>query len=47
LDANGYVRDANPYFCRAMHYTREELVGLHVTQISKEKAEVIERNIFR
>jgi PAS domain S-box-containing protein len=47
LDSKGYVRDANPYFCRAMHYSREELVGLHVTQISREKPEVIDRNISR
>jgi PAS domain S-box-containing protein len=47
LDSKGYVRDANPYFCRAMCYAREELVGLHVTQISQEKAEVIEQNIVR
>jgi signal transduction histidine kinase len=30
-----------------MCYSREELVGLHVTQISQEKGEVIERNITR
>lgn len=47
LDAKGYIRDANPYFCRAMHYSREELVGLHVTQISREQPEKIERNISR
>lgn len=47
LDAKGFVRDANPYFCRAMGYNREELVGKHVTQISREPAEVIERNIRR
>jgi PAS domain S-box-containing protein len=47
LDSKGYIRDANPYFCRAMCYSREELVGLHVTQISQEKSEVIERNISR
>ena len=47
LDSKGYVRDANPYFCRAMCYAREDLVGLHVTQISQEKTEVIEHNISR
>jgi two-component system cell cycle sensor histidine kinase/response regulator CckA len=47
LDSKGYIRDANPYFCRAMCYAREDLVGLHVTQISQEKPEVIERNISR
>src|ERR1700743_802643 len=47
LDSKGYVRDANPCFCSAMHYNREELVGLHVTQISQEKPELIEQNIVR
>jgi len=47
LDDKGYIRDANPYFCRAMCYLRQELVGLHVTQISQEKPEVIEQNILR
>jgi two-component system cell cycle sensor histidine kinase/response regulator CckA len=47
LDSKGYIRDANPYFCRAMCYAREDLVGLHVTQISQEKPEVIEHNITR
>jgi len=47
LDSKGYIRDANPYFCRAMCYAREDLVGLHVTQISQEKPEVIEQNITR
>jgi len=30
-----------------MCYTREDLVGLHVTQISQENPENIERNIAR
>jgi len=47
LDSKGYIRDANPYFCRAMCYAREELVGLHVTQISQEKPDFIEQNITR
>ena len=47
VDSKGYIRDANPCFCRAMHYNREDLVGLHVTQISQEKPEVIEKNILR
>jgi len=47
LDSKGYIRDANPYFCRAMCYAREDLVGLHVTQISQEKPEAIEQNISR
>ena len=47
LDSKGYIRDANPYFCRAMCYAREELVGLHVSQISHTKPEIIEQNISR
>ena len=47
LDSKGYIRDANPYFCRAMCYPREELVGLHVSQISHAKPEIIEQNISR
>src|SRR5215469_16372712 len=47
LDAKGFVRDANPYFCRGMGYTREELVGKHVTHISQEPPDVIQRNIRR
>jgi PAS domain S-box-containing protein len=47
LDSKGYIRDANPYFCRAMCYAREDLVGLHVSQISQEKPEIIEQNISR
>ena len=47
LDAKGYIRDANPHFCRAMCYAREELIGLHVSQISHAKPEIIEQNIAR
>lgn len=47
MDAKGFIRDANPYFCKAMGYSREELVGQHVTRISRERTEVIERNILR
>jgi PAS domain S-box-containing protein len=47
LDSKGYIRDANPYFCRAMCYAREDLIGLHVSQISQEKPENIDRNIER
>jgi two-component system cell cycle sensor histidine kinase/response regulator CckA len=47
LDSKGYIRDANPYFCRAMCYAREDIVGLHVSQISQEKPENIDRNIER
>lgn len=47
LDSKGFIRDTNPYFCRAMGYAREELVGKHVTIISKETPETVERNILR
>src|SRR5256885_962520 len=47
LDSQGYVRDANPYFCRGMGYTREQLVGKHVSDISHESPEFIEKNIRR
>ena len=47
LDSKGYIRDANPYFCHAMCYAREELVGLHVSQISQANPEIIEQNISR
>jgi len=47
LDAQGFVRDANPFFCRGIGYTHEELIGLHVTRFSKEPPEFIERNIRR
>src|SRR5579871_5320925 len=47
MDAKGFIRDANPYFCRSMGYTREELVGQHITQFSQESHELVERNIRR
>lgn len=47
LDSKGFIREANPHFCRMMGYAREELVGQHVTQIIREKPEIIERNILR
>jgi two-component system cell cycle sensor histidine kinase/response regulator CckA len=47
IDSRGYIRDANPYFCRSFCYTRDELVGMHVTQITREKPEAVERNISR
>ena len=47
LDSKGFVRDANPYFCRAMGYTREELVGKHITHFSQVPTETVERNIRR
>ena len=47
LDAQGFVRDANPFFCQHMGYTRQDLLGLHVTKFSKEQPEVIAENIRR
>ncbi len=47
VDSMGFVRDANPYFCRAMGYCRDDIVGLHVTKISQEKPEIVKRNIHR
>lgn len=47
LDSKGFIRDANPYFCKAIGYQREELVGLHVGKITQEKPDVIERNLLR
>ena len=47
LDSRGFIRDANPYFCRITGYRREELVGLHITQIVQDNPENVERNILR
>lgn len=47
IDSRGFIRDANPYFCQITGYTREELVGMHLTDISQQKMEVVERNILR
>ena len=47
LDSRGYIRDANPYFCQVTGYNREELLGMHLIDISQQRMEVIERNILR
>lgn len=47
LDARGHVRDANPVFCEQIGYTREELLGKHVSLFSKESTSGIEENIAR
>jgi len=47
MDARGFVRDANPAFCRQIGYSREELVGGHVSRFSQVPIEVIDRNIAR
>jgi PAS domain-containing protein len=41
LDPEGFVRDANPFFCQNMGYTHEDLLGMHVTEFSQERPEVI------
>jgi len=47
MDAQGFILDANPAFCRQIGFPREELLGIHVSRFSKEKIEDIERNIAR
>lgn len=47
LDARGMLLDANPSFCQQIGYSREELLGLHVSRFSKDPPEAIERNIGR
>jgi PAS domain S-box-containing protein len=47
LDLAGTIRDVNPAFCRWMGYSKEELVGTHVTRFSNEKPADIEQNLQR
>src|SRR4030095_1615611 len=47
MDARGFVLDANPAFCRQIGFSREELLGLHVSRFSQDSIEAIERNITR
>jgi PAS domain S-box-containing protein len=47
LDATGMVRDANPSFCRNIGYTRDEMLGTHVSRFSKESPAVIRKNLGR
>lgn len=47
LDAQGVIKDANPAFCRQIGYAREELLGQHVSLLSKDSRETIERNLAR
>jgi PAS domain S-box-containing protein len=47
LDLNGSIRDVNPAFCRWMGFSREELVGVHVTRFSGDPPETIEQNLVR
>jgi two-component system, cell cycle sensor histidine kinase and response regulator CckA len=47
MDARGFVLDVNPAFCRQIGFTRDELVGGHVSRFSQDSIEDIERNITR
>jgi PAS domain S-box-containing protein len=47
MDARGFVLDANPAFCRQIGFSREELLGLHVSRFSQDSIETIERNLTR
>ncbi len=47
LDARGFVLDANPAFCRQIGFSREELLGGHVSRFSQDSIEAIERNLNR
>ena len=47
LDATGVVRDANPAFCRNIGYTRNEILGKHISRFAKESPAVIKKNIGR
>ena len=46
-DLDGRVRDVNPAFCRWMGFTRDELIGVHVSRFSNDTPEDIERNLAR
>src|SRR6188508_2041605 len=47
VELDGRVRDVNPAFCRWMGFTRDELIGLHVSRFSNDPPEEIERNLAR
>ena len=47
MDARGFVLDANPAFCRQIGFSREDLVGGHVSRFSQNSIEAIERNLTR
>ena len=47
VDLDGHVRDANPAFCQRMGFTREEVVGAHVSRFSADAPGAIERNLAR
>lgn len=47
MDARGYILDANPAFCQQIGYSREILIGSHVSRFSHESVDSIDRNITR
>jgi PAS domain S-box-containing protein len=47
MDARGFVLDANPAFCRQIGFSREELLGAHVSRFSTDSIETIDRHITR
>jgi PAS domain S-box-containing protein len=47
MDAGGFVLDANPAFCRQIGYTREALLGQHVSRFSKDSVDTIAQNLAR
>ncbi len=47
VDLDGRIRDVNPAFCRWMGFTRDELIGLHVSHFSNDPPADIERNLAR
>jgi PAS domain S-box-containing protein len=47
LDATGVVRNANPAFCRNIGYSRDEIIGTHISRFAKESLEVIRKNLRR
>lgn len=46
-DATGVVRDVNPSFCRNIGYTRDEMLGMHISGFAKESPEIIRKNLRR
>jgi len=47
LDASGVVRDVNPSFCRNIGYTRDEILGTHISRFGRESPAVIRKNLKR
>jgi len=47
LDASGVVRDVNPSFCRNIGYTRNEILGTHISRFARESRAVIRKNLKR